>query len=99
VISSRSAGEWRVYFALFSAIKARNLQAPLFAQQLTCTVRHSASWCWPRRTSAKLEGTPAVNSSRSAGAQRVSFALFSAIKARNFAEGTPAVNSYRLAGG
>ena len=38
----------------------------------------------PRRTSADLKGNCAVISSCLAGAQPVSFALFSAIKARKF---------------
>jgi hypothetical protein len=38
VISSRLAGELSVSFALFSSIKARKLQPPIFVRQLVCTV-------------------------------------------------------------
>jgi hypothetical protein len=38
VISSRLAGESPVSFAFFSAVKARKLQAPIFARQLACAV-------------------------------------------------------------
>ena len=38
MISSRLAGESPVSFAFFSAVKARKLQAPIFARQLACAV-------------------------------------------------------------
>jgi hypothetical protein len=38
VISSRLAGESPVSFAFFSVVKARKLQAPIFARQLACAV-------------------------------------------------------------
>jgi hypothetical protein len=38
VISTRLVGALTVSFSLFSAVKTRKLQAPVFARQLVCTV-------------------------------------------------------------
>jgi hypothetical protein len=98
VISSRLAGESPVSFAFFSAVKARNLRR-LFLRGSWRVLWAIASWCSPRQTIAKVEGIGAVNSSRLVGALPVSFALFSAFKAANFAEGPLVVDSRRLTGG
>ena len=42
VISSRLTGESPVSFALFSAVKARKLQPPIFARQLACAAAQGA---------------------------------------------------------
>ena len=83
VISSRLAGASHVSFALFSAIKARKLQAPIFARQLACTVTQG-ELVLTQADQPKIRWHCCGDASRLAGASRVTFALCSAIKARNF---------------